>query len=49
MSLKEDMIAYGNRWRLVTEIEQQELKAASIEHRWRQLNSVIGWPSDWIF
>jgi hypothetical protein len=41
MALKEDMIAYVNRWRLVADIEQEELKAASIELRWQQLNSVI--------
>jgi hypothetical protein len=42
MTLKDDMIAYRDRWQAVAEIERQELRNASIELRWRQLNSVIG-------
>jgi hypothetical protein len=42
MALKEDMIAYRDRWQAVAEIERQELQAASIELRWQQLNAVIG-------
>ena len=33
--------AYRDRWQAVAEIERQELRNASIELRWRQLNSVI--------
>lgn len=41
MMLKDDMIAYQDRWRAVAEIELQELRITSIETKWRQLNSII--------
>jgi hypothetical protein len=34
--------AYCARWRAVDEIERQELKNATLELRWQQLNAVIG-------
>jgi len=34
--------AYRARWQAVAEIERQELQTASLELRWKQLNSVIG-------
>ena len=41
MTLKDDLIAYRDRWQAVAEIERQEQQIASVEVRWRQLNSVI--------
>lgn len=40
--MNEEMIAYRDRWLAVAEIEQQELRRASIDERWQQLNAVIG-------
>jgi hypothetical protein len=37
----EDVKAYRARWQAVAEIERQELKAASLDQRWQQLNAVI--------
>ena len=42
MTMKNDLLAYRESWNAVAEIEQQELQSSSIEHRWRQLNSVFG-------
>jgi len=42
MSMKDDLKAYQAGWLAVAEIEQQEMRVASIELRWQQLNSVIG-------
>ena len=39
--LKDDVIAYKERWRAVAEIEEQELRSSSIETKWRQLNAII--------
>jgi hypothetical protein len=41
MTLKDDMIAYRERWQAVAEIELQEFRAATIETKWQQLNSII--------
>jgi hypothetical protein len=41
MTLKDDVIAYKERWRAVAEIEEQELRRTSIETKWRQLNAII--------
>jgi hypothetical protein len=41
MMLKDDVIAYKERWRAVAEIELQELRKTSVETKWRQLNSII--------
>jgi hypothetical protein len=41
MTLKDDVIAYKERWRAVAEIEQEEQRTISIETKWRQLNSII--------
>jgi hypothetical protein len=39
--LKDDVIAYKERWKAVAEIEEQELRTTSISMKWRQLNSII--------
>jgi len=36
------MKAYRERWQAVAEIEREELRTATIENRWQQLNAVIG-------
>jgi hypothetical protein len=41
MTLKDDWITYLDRWRAVAEIEKHELRTASIETKWQQLNSII--------
>jgi hypothetical protein len=41
MILKEDAIAYKERWRAVAEVELQELRSTSMETKWRQLNSIV--------
>jgi len=41
MTLKDDWIAYKDRWRAVADIEKQELRATSVETKWQQLNSII--------
>ncbi len=40
--MNKEMKEYVARWQAVAEIERQELRAASIELRWQQLNAVIG-------
>jgi len=40
--LKNDLEAYLARYQAVREIERQEARSASIELRWRQLNSIYG-------
>lgn len=40
--MKEEMIAYRDRWQAVAGIERQELQEASLDERWQQLNAVIG-------
>lgn len=40
--MEDTLKAYCARWQAVAEIERQELQTASLELRWRQLNSVIG-------
>ncbi|MBN2548280.1 MAG: hypothetical protein JXB15_03915 [Anaerolineales bacterium] len=42
MTLRDDLKAYCDRWIEVEEIERQELRNASIELRWRQLNAAYG-------
>jgi hypothetical protein len=41
MSLREDLIAYKERWNAVAEIEQQELRETSMAQKWQQLNAII--------
>lgn len=36
----EDVKFYRERWKAVEEIERQELRALSMEQRWRQINSL---------
>ena len=36
-----DIRFYKERWKAVEEIERQELRAASIEKHWKQLNEII--------
>jgi hypothetical protein len=45
--LKDDVIAYKERWRAVAEIEEQELRRTSIETKWLQLNSIISLAIRW--
>ena len=35
------MLAWRERWQAVAERQQQELREASIELKWKQLNSII--------
>lgn len=35
-----DVRFYKERWKAVEEIERQELRAASMEKRWRQINAI---------
>ncbi len=42
MTLKDEMKAYQQRWALVDEIKLEELRSASMELRWRQLNAAYG-------
>jgi len=37
---KSDAIAYQQRWEALREIELQELRSASIEERWLQVNAI---------
>lgn len=39
---KDDFVAYRDRWQAVAEVERQELRSASAELRWQQLNAVVG-------
>ena len=41
MSLRDDLIAYKERWKAVAEIEQQELRETSMAQKWQQLNAII--------
>lgn len=41
MMLKEDVIAYKERWRTVAEVELKELQSTSVETKGQQLNSII--------
>lgn len=36
-----DLRSYRQRWQAVEEIERQELRAASMEKHWKQLNAII--------
>ena len=36
-----DIHFYKERWKAVEEIEQQELRAASVQDNWRKLNAII--------
>ncbi|MDO9128278.1 MAG: hypothetical protein Q7U34_00275 [Anaerolineales bacterium] len=36
-----DIRFYKERWKAVEEIERQELRAASIQKHWKQLNAII--------
>jgi hypothetical protein len=40
--MDEALKAYRAGWQAVAEIERQELRNASLELRWRQLNAIIG-------
>ena len=42
MSLKEDLVAYQQRWAEVEARQKEELRTASIELRWKQLNAAYG-------
>lgn len=33
--------AYRDRWKIVEQVERQELRTASIDLRWQQLNSIL--------
>lgn len=35
-----DARAYIERWKAITEVKQQELQAASLAEKWRQLNNI---------
>ena len=39
---KDDFVAYRDRWLAVAEVERQELRSASANLRWQQLNAVVG-------
>jgi hypothetical protein len=41
MTQQDDLIAYRNRFRAVDEVERKEQREASIELKWKQLNSII--------
>jgi hypothetical protein len=49
MALKNDLIAYRERWAEVEAIQREERRSASLELRWRQLNAAynlakgLGW------
>lgn len=36
-----DIRLYKERWRAVEEIEQQELRAMSLEEHWQKLNAIV--------
>lgn len=42
MTLKSDLAAYRARWAAVEAVHQVELRTASMELRWRQLNAAYG-------
>jgi hypothetical protein len=42
MALKDELRFYRDRWQAVAEIEKQEMRSASTELRWRQLNAIVG-------
>lgn len=41
MTQKDDWIAYRDHWRAIAAVELQELRATSVEMKWRQLNSIV--------
>ena len=41
MTQKDDWIAYQDRWQAVAIVELQELRATTVETKWRQLNSIV--------
>jgi len=45
--MKDDVIAYRDRWRAVADIELHELRSTSIETKWYQLNSIIDLAIRW--
>ena len=49
MTLKDDMVAYRDRWQAMAEMELQELLTTSIETKWRQLNSIVNLAIRWGF
>lgn len=42
MTLKQDILAYQERWKIVEAIEKEERRSASLELRWQQLNTAYG-------
>ncbi len=42
MTLKQDLLAYQERWKAVEAIQREERASASLELRWRQLNAAYG-------
>jgi len=40
--LKQDLLAYQERWKAVEAIQREERASASLELRWRQLNAAYG-------
>ena len=42
MTLKSDLTAYRARWAAVEAVHQVELRTATMELRWRQLNAAYG-------
>jgi len=36
-----DIRFYKERWKAVEEIERQELRAMTLEERWRKLNAIV--------
>ncbi len=42
MTLKDDLMAYQQRWALVEEIKKKERRSASMQLRWQQLNTAYG-------
>jgi hypothetical protein len=42
MTLKQDLKFYRSRWAAVAAVQAEERRSASLELRWRQLNSAYG-------
>jgi len=41
MLRKEDLLAYRERWAEVEAVQREELRSASVDLRWQQLNAII--------
>jgi len=40
---KAEARAFRRRWQLVNAREEEELRSTSLEVRWRQFNTLLGW------